>query len=480
MSIRHWPFHRMVMSGPDSKTADDGPPQLAALKEAQSLAGRGLHGEALRLLEPWAELRRGQGSSGLQQLRVLCLRRLGRDDEAEAVIRAFEAEHPRHPIRMLVIAEEAWAAKDWWMAVQEYLAVVVQDPALAVVWSRLNHAASRLSEQGSVRGVEGWDRFQRLIVALREIPERDRAQSFLQQVESWVPAPPPAPGPVPAVGPVVTLTAISGRLSSLPAVIASLRAQSCRPARVHLHLSREGHLLDEGVAEDEPLLQQLTADGWVQVHWVPNLGPYRKIGPFLQADGYAGNDGDDDLFITVDDDTLYPPRFVEYLLRHHDRHGCIVAHRGRRIRVLEARDGDPFMPYGEWHDGVREPRLSNLPTGQSGVLYRRRWFPRDLELDAAPALAPSHDDLWLRWLTAREGVPAVILQPNAAAKTNELAFPMVSPEPLETKQTLWFAYNGPSGGNDSAAQALQAYWQIRGFDFAAVLAEEQERQADFY
>jgi hypothetical protein len=294
------------------------------------------------------------------------------------------------------------------------------------------------------------------------------------------------------VGPPVTLTAISGRLASLPAVLDSLRQQTFRPERVHLHLSREPHLLDQGVAEDEPLLQEITADGWVQLHWVPNLGPYRKIVPFLQASGYGPGDGQDaqpgeesDLFITVDDDTLYPPRFIEYLVRNYARHRCVVAHRGRRIRLAEDRvagegRSSPFRAYAQWHDGVREPRLANLPTGQSGVLYRRSWFPQDLELEAALALAPSHDDLWLRWLTARQGVEAVILQPNAAAKTNELAFPAASPEPIAQEQTLWHQYNGPDGGNDEAVQAVQAYWQARGFDLAALLAEEQERQADFY
>jgi hypothetical protein len=306
----------------------------------------------------------------------------------------------------------------------------------------------------------------------------------------------PAPRPQQVMGPPVTLTSISGRLATLPAVLESLRQQTYRPERVHLHLSREPHLLDQGVADNEPLLQEITADGWVQLHWVPNLGPYRKIVPFLQAAGYGPGDGqgaqpgeESDLFITVDDDTLYPPRFIEYLVRNHARHGCVVAHRGRRIRLVEGladgagkgdAAGSPFLPYAHWHDGVREPRLANLPTGQSGVLYRRSWFPEELELEAALALAPSHDDLWLRWLTARQGVGAVILQPNAAAKTNELAFPAASPEPIAQEQTLWHQYNGPAGGNDEAVQAVQAYWQARGFDLVALLAEEQERQADFY
>ena len=298
---------------------------------------------------------------------------------------------------------------------------------------------------------------------------------------------PPAPTAQPAAtasrtGPPITLTAISIRIDTLPAVLDSLRAQSMRPARVHVHLSTEPHLLDQGVAVDHPVVQQIQSDSWVQLHWVPNLGPYRKIVPFLAAGGY-GEGSDQELFITVDDDTLYPPRFVEYLLRQHERHRCIVAHRGRRMR-LAASGG--FQPYPQWHDGLREPRLANLATGQSGVLYRRSDFPEDLELEAAMALAPTHDDLWLHWLTARQGVPTVILQPNAAAKTNELAFPSASSLPAHQHPSLWFAYNAPdakagsSGSNDAATEAIDAYFRARGFDLQALLRQEQEQQADFY
>ena len=289
-------------------------------------------------------------------------------------------------------------------------------------------------------------------------------------------------------GPPVTLTAISGRLERLPAVLDSLRAQTLVPARVHLHLSREPHLLDGGVDPSHPVVVALESDTLVQVHWVPNLGPYRKIVPFLEAGGYensgsATNSEPDDLFITVDDDTLYPPRFIEYLLRHHERHGCIVAQRGRRMR-LEANGG--FMPYNRWHDGLRDPRLANLATGQSGVLYRRSYFPKDLELESALALAPTHDDLWLRWLTAREGHTAVILQPNAVAKTNELAFPSASDRPAQEQPSLWFAYNAPEApesaihGNDAASEVIHCYFRARGFDLEALLRQEQEDQADFY
>jgi hypothetical protein len=372
-----------------------------------------------------------------------------------------------------------------WQAVIDAHPLESHDPA---EWLRYGAALLHTLEPGPEQGRQQQQAALAFVQAQKEgalaaevvATQRQVVEQSLAAALTLVDVPHPPLRQHQVVGPPVTLTAISGRLASLPAVLESLRQQTYRPERVHLHLSHEPHLLDQGVADNEPLLEEITADGWVQLHWVANSGPYRKIVPFLQTGGY-GQGKEHDLFITVDDDTLYPPRFIEYLVRHHARHGCVVAHRGRRIRLAEAATaGSPFLPYANWHDGVREPRLANLPTGQSGVLYRRSWFPEDLELEAALALAPSHDDLWLRWLTARQGVEAVILQPNAAANTNELAFPAASPEPIAGEQTLWHQYNGPAGGNDEAVQAVQAYWQARGFDLAALLAEEQERQADFY
>ena len=389
-------------------------------------------------------------------------------------------------------AQQAFARGDW-QAVIDAHPLESHDPA---EWLRYGEALLHTIEPGPEQGRQQQQaalafvqarKEGALVVEVEAAKQQALERDFAAALELAGVAVPVLPKKR-LVGPPVTLTAISGRLASLPAVLESLRQQTFQPARVHLHLSREPHLLDQGVAEDEPLLQAISADGWVQLHWVPNLGPYRKIVPFLEAGGYgseAASSAADDLFITVDDDTVYPPRFIEYLLRNHDRYGCIVAHRGRRIRLQESAENaavqtSPFRPYADWHDGLREPRLANLPTGQSGVLYRRSWFPHDLELEAALALAPTHDDLWLRWLTARQGVKAVILQPNAAAKTNELAFPAASPEPIAQEQTLWHQYNGPAGGNDEAVMALQAYWQARGFDLSALLREEQEREVDFY
>ena len=285
------------------------------------------------------------------------------------------------------------------------------------------------------------------------------------------------------LGPDICLTTISTRLHTLERVVRSLQRQTMPPRGIHIYLSQAPYLLDEGVDPRDERLQVLREDPTVHLHWVENLGPYRKFAIYLQS---PATDSEDDRFITVDDDTIYPPRFIEYLVAKHLRYQCVVAHRGRRMRLGPSRG---FADYANWHDGLHEPRLGNLPTGQSGVIYRRAYFPADLQLEAALRIAPTHDDLWLRWLTAVQGVPALITQPNAAAKTAALAFPMAEISNNYAKSSLWFAFNSPQAANhvtservtnDEAVQAIHRHFMTLGFDIERLLRAEEEEQADFY
>lgn len=280
------------------------------------------------------------------------------------------------------------------------------------------------------------------------------------------------------LGPDICLTTISTRLHTLERVVRSLQRQTMPPRGIHIYLSEAPYLLDEGVDPKDERLQVLREDPTVHLHWVENLGPYRKFAIYLQS---PATDSDDDRFITVDDDTIYPPRFIEYLVAKHLRYQCVVAHRGRRMRLGSSRG---FADYANWHDGLHEPRLGNLPTGQSGVIYRRAYFPADLQMEAAQRIAPTHDDLWLRWLTAVQGVPALITQPNAAAKTAALAFPMAELSNSYAQSSLWFAFNSPQAKNrvtnDQAVQVIHRHFMTLGFDIEELLRAEEEEQADFY
>lgn len=83
------------------------------------------------------------------------------------------------------------------------------------------------------------------------------------------------------LGPPVTLTAISHRLHTLPLVVGSLLRQSLPPAQIHLHVSEEPYLLDAGIRPDDETIRGLASLPRLKLHWVQNLGPYRKVASFL-------------------------------------------------------------------------------------------------------------------------------------------------------------------------------------------------------
>jgi hypothetical protein len=276
---------------------------------------------------------------------------------------------------------------------------------------------------------------------------------------------PAAPKNAPSV--VVCLTTIQSRLQHLPQVIDSLHRQDLPPAAIHLHLSHEPYLLDTGIAADDPQLLALMAFPLLQVKWVRNTGPYRKIVPYLEAH-FAYQLSRDKLFVTVDDDTLYPPDFLSRLVEAHRRHDCVVAFRGREIAVGD----DGILGYAAWGLGVDRASLANLPTGKDGILYSTKYFTRDfLRLDDALALAPTADDLWIKWHCALNGVAGVILNPEACTSDYK-SFPVVDYSRAYRGNSLYSSFNASSahGKNDESVRQLERFFATRyGYDLAQLI-----------
>ena len=252
----------------------------------------------------------------------------------------------------------------------------------------------------------------------------------------------------------VSLTTIDSRLPHLHRVIESLHQQDVSPKEIRLHISREPYLLDKGISPDDPHLKELQQFPLIKVKWVDNTGPYRKIVPFLQ-EHFSHHVATDELFVTVDDDTLYPPEFLRVLLETYERHDCVVAFRGRAM-VLEAAE---IASYPAWGIGLDYPSMSNLPTGKDGVLYSTRFFTRDfVRLDDAIALAPTADDLWIKWQCGLNGVPAIVLNPIACTSDYK-GFPVVDYSKEYRGNSLYSSYNANSaqGKNDDSVRKLEAY-----------------------
>lgn len=194
----------------------------------------------------------------------------------------------------------------------------------------------------------------------------------------------------------ISMTSTSFRIHSVHRVIENIFAGFVWPDRLYLFLSSEGYLMDEGVPPDQlptklldlarnfPLSIVYTGNlthacnDWSS-HFTrfliliilssDNIGAHRKLLPLL-----ARHWEDDVVIVTIDDDTLYAPKFLASFMRSYliSNRSSLVASRVRRISVCESY---PYrtVPYVYWNrqhcDAVKNELLV-LPTGVGGILYR--------------------------------------------------------------------------------------------------------------
>ena len=253
----------------------------------------------------------------------------------------------------------------------------------------------------------------------------------------------------------ITLTTTSKRLNNVNRVLESLEKQILRPKKIILYISEEPYLLDNGIAKDNPMILKLLKIPLVDIRWTNNTGPYRKIMPFMD-DYFSKKDKSNKIFITVDDDTLYPEYFVQNLYDKYLEYDCIIAYRGRKIE----KNSSKIVEYKSWTKASCIPKLFHIPTGKDGVLYSTRFFTKDiLDIKMAKKLAQTTDDLWIKWHCALNGIPAIILNPDAIDGA-EKSFPLVDTTGESDKQGLYAIYNNNNNNssfNDEVIVRLEAY-----------------------
>ena len=240
----------------------------------------------------------------------------------------------------------------------------------------------------------------------------------------------------------ICLTSISGRVDEVGETIETLLGQDYPAFAVRLYLSAEPFLLDEGVPEPpEDLVALAERRRAFSIHYVANIGPYRKIMPFLQE-----TRGRRLLVATADDDTLYPPDWLSGMVAAWRQRRCVICNRGH---FMTRRNG-LFQPYRRWMlNGIdRNPDLFVLPTGKDGILYDTIYFhPGVFDIETALAVVPTADDLWLKWHTAGMGVPTFALYPD---------YRQQSLDDRNYGASLYLSFN-QGGGNDKAVDRLEEY-----------------------
>lgn len=179
---------------------------------------------------------------------------------------------------------------------------------------------------------------------------------------------------------VVSSTTIPGREVSLAATLDSLRAQTRPPDEIRLHLDpfRPGY-------------------HYASNHYASIVHPARDRGPLTKLSAVLDPElADDTIIVTVDDDIVYEPTWLEQLLDAAAlRPDEAIGMSGWNVRRMLASERGGF-------EFVRPPATCDVLEGWSGALYRRRFF--DVDVMEAPDAFRCADDVWISSYLAARGI----------------------------------------------------------------------------
>ena len=200
---------------------------------------------------------------------------------------------------------------------------------------------------------------------------------------------------------VVSLTSYPARITTVHMTIMTLLNQKVKPDKIILWLAREQ--FPKGVIS---LPKQLLAleDVGLTIEWTHDIRSYKKLIPTLRK--YP-----DSIIVTCDDDTFYPPHWLEMLMESYTKHpDCVHCHRGHTIRF----DADgKVVPFLKWHfeSTNSKPSFLNFQTGIGGVLYPPHCLdPEVFNEQAFMELAKTCDDHWFWAMAVLKGTRVKIVE----------------------------------------------------------------------
>lgn len=264
-----------------------------------------------------------------------------------------------------------------------------------------------------------------------------------------------SPGAVKQDAPIVSMTTIPSRLSTLHYSLLSIATQTIRPKKIVVWLDERADFQ----IGNYPYLERISEFG-VEFMQVPDIGPHTKL-------FYSLKEKLEGPIVTFDDDMIYPDTALETLYNVHLGHpDCVVANWARAIpaeaelrkggirsgRLLtpplleqQLEENDAYEPY---------PILGALAYGTGGVLYPTGCFDSQVtDLELMRELCPTEDDVWYRAMAIKAG--SKIAPTNLGI--NPRHFSVVASQATALRHIN-------HGGNGNIAQTINTFRYFRLFD----------------
>lgn len=253
---------------------------------------------------------------------------------------------------------------------------------------------------------------------------------------------------------VASLTSFPKRINGVENAIKSIMLQTVQPDRVILWLA-DSQFPNKQLPENLKALMNVG----LEVRYCEDLRPHKKYYYCLQEQL------DDELVITFDDDLIYHPHTIEYLIKKHEEYpSCIVCSQVLRI-TSDGKGG--IMPYDSWMglcDGHEPPHPLNTPLTGSGCLYPKGLMPKETyNKENIFKMALNTDDLWIYVMSKLSGIN--IVSPDKVART----FTTIT----KTQQVHLAQFNCIQNGNDDVFNTLLQYYS-KSRDFIIRGVQESE------
>lgn len=193
---------------------------------------------------------------------------------------------------------------------------------------------------------------------------------------------------------VVSLATIPERLGKVHIAVESLLRQTLKPNRIILWMS------ESQAGRTLPFVLRNQMRRGLEIRFVVDIGPYGKA-------IYALKEQTNNLVVTADDDTIYPPRWLEQLVKAYQQEThCVHCHRARWMTTDKDRR---LRPYTEWDLLAQDYISSSLllfPTGVGGILYPPGVLHPEVFNDAVfRKICSTADDIWFKAMSLLNGVP---------------------------------------------------------------------------
>ena len=204
----------------------------------------------------------------------------------------------------------------------------------------------------------------------------------------------------------ISLTSIFKNQHILLQTLQSIMKQTRLPDKIFLYLSEESYILDDGFKDkkitNQYLVKFINDNSIIDIKWVKNTGPYRKLLPLLKDKW-----DEDCIIITIDDDTIYETHLIEHLVNDFYKEECVIGYRGYTPLF------DKFENFDYTKNGkLKHLSLYNFTTGKGGILYKPQFFhkTKNLIFDEKIYLdtCPTGDDIWFYIVRILNEIPCYV------------------------------------------------------------------------